>query len=103
MRSAWLRADTMLVRLLAVIAGIACVLAVVACGSDDDTGNSESSGDGTSAVADDEYYPHSVDTMYDTVSIEQAPKRVVAMSTAMGEMLVSLGIEPIGLFRIGSA
>jgi iron complex transport system substrate-binding protein len=100
MRSAWLRADTMLVRLLVVIAGIACVLAVVACGSDDDGvgdnstevassdashGDSENGGD----------YPIELDTKWGTSTLDSKPKKIVALSVADYQLLTALGVSPV--------
>lgn len=91
MRSAWLRADTMLVRLLAVIVGIACVLAVVACGSGD---GGESRGSSNSSELEDGAYPAMIENSYGKVTLEERPSRVVTLSENSFENIVALGETP---------
>lgn len=73
--------------LTAMIAG-AALIALAACGSSG--GGAETGGDDASGA-----YPRTVQTLYGDVTIPEAPKRIVALSFANADELLSLGVTPI--------
>jgi len=70
----------------------AVVAALAACGSSagDDSGDSGDGGGGSDGA-----YPRTVATLYGDVTIPTAPTRVVALSFASADELLSLGVTPI--------
>ncbi|HET6508165.1 MAG TPA: iron-siderophore ABC transporter substrate-binding protein [Baekduia sp.] len=77
--------------LLAVLA-----LALAACGSSDDDGSSSSKATTSSGA-----YPVSLTGAFGTTTIDHAPSRVVTLGWSDQDVVLALGVKPVGVFDIG--
>ncbi|GAA3394008.1 ABC transporter substrate-binding protein [Cryptosporangium minutisporangium] len=82
-------------RFLAASAGAtATLLAAAACGdSDDDTADSASSSSGSSASSG---FPVTIEHKFGSTTVEKAPERVVSLGWADADVLLALGVVPVG-------
>ncbi|MFG2427975.1 iron-siderophore ABC transporter substrate-binding protein [Streptomyces sp. NPDC048590] len=79
----------------ALMAGVVAALLVglSACGSSDDsTGTDSASSDGAAKGA----FPAKVATKFGEVTVDQAPKRIVALGWGDAETVLALGGQPVG-------
>ncbi|MFE9821570.1 iron-siderophore ABC transporter substrate-binding protein [Streptomyces sp. NPDC005791] len=79
----------------ALMAGIVAVLLAgsAACGSSDDTTTSDSS---SSAGAAEGAFPAKVATKFGEITVDKAPKRIVALGWGDAETVLALGGQPVG-------
>ena len=76
------------------MAGIVAVLLAgsAACGSSDDTTTSDSSSAGAAEGA----FPAKVTTKFGEITVDKAPKRIVALGWGDAETVLALGGQPVG-------
>lgn len=92
-RRSMLRAVILPTAALLIAALTGCAGSETGSGTGSETGSAAVSGAATSAQA----FPASVEGTYGTVEVEQAPERVVALSTQHAAVLVALGIQPVAV------
>ncbi|MEV7141217.1 iron-siderophore ABC transporter substrate-binding protein [Streptomyces tauricus] len=79
-------------RLLTGALALTLMGALAACGSSDESGTQDSAAAKTS----DGSFPAKVATKFGTVTVDEAPKRVVALGWGDAEAALSLGVQPVG-------
>lgn len=79
-----------LLRIAAVTTALATGIALTACSSDDNDGDS------TGATASDGVFPTSVETKFGEITVDEAPQRVVALGWGDAEIALDLGVQPVG-------
>jgi len=79
-----------------VLVTVCAMIAVAACGSDDDAGApaADSTAD-TDSV--DGGFPVSIDNMFGTTVIESKPERVVSIGYTEGDYVLALGVTPVAI------
>ena len=83
-------------RFLAGLSVLAVAPVLAACG--DDTGSSSSgSPTGSEAPAEEAAFPVTISHKYGETTVESAPKRVVCVGLTEQDMLLALGIVPVGI------
>lgn len=70
----------------------ALLVGLAACGSSDETSASASSSDGTATGA----FPAKVATKFGEITVDEAPKRIVALGWGDAETVLALGGQPVG-------
>ena len=95
-------------QLLPLLAAALVALTVTACGSDDDSGSgtvaTAGGGDATAtAPADASAFPVTIENTLGSVTVEQAPERVVALDFASADAALALGVTPVGMARVDYA
>ncbi|MFJ2259226.1 iron-siderophore ABC transporter substrate-binding protein [Streptomyces sp. NPDC087844] len=78
-------------RLLTGALALTLMGALAACGSSGESGTQDSA-----ARTSDGAFPAKVTTKFGTVTVEEAPKRVVALGWGDAEAALSLGVQPVG-------
>ncbi|MFE1794689.1 iron-siderophore ABC transporter substrate-binding protein [Streptomyces sp. NPDC059517] len=78
-------------RLLTGALALTLMGALAACGSSDESGTQDSA-----AQPSDGAFPAKVATKFGTVTVDEAPKRVVALGWGDAEAALSLGVQPVG-------
>ncbi|MFD0304931.1 iron-siderophore ABC transporter substrate-binding protein [Streptomyces sp. NPDC127119] len=78
-------------RLLTGALALTLMGALAACGSSDESGSQDSA-----AQPSDGAFPAKVATKFGTVTVDEAPKRVVALGWGDAEAALSLGVQPVG-------
>lgn len=82
-------------RLLALLAAL--LLALSACGSDDDAGADEASASASTEAADDHAFPVTIEHKYGETTIEERPERVVTVGFSDQDAILALGVQPVGI------
>lgn len=82
-------------RFLAGLSVLAVAPVLAACG--DDSSSSGSSGAGASAPAEEAAFPVTITHKYGETTVESAPQRVVCIGLTEQDMLMALGIVPVGV------
>lgn len=82
-------------RLIAVVAALAASVALGACGSDDDSSTTASTG--TQAAGSADAFPVSIEHKFGTTDIEEQPERVVVVGYTEQDMVYALGVEPVAV------
>jgi iron complex transport system substrate-binding protein len=75
---------------------LAGALVVGACGSGDDDDTSSASESASGEGAEEGAFPVSVEHKYGTTTIEQAPERIVTVGLIEQDVLLALGVVPVG-------
>jgi iron complex transport system substrate-binding protein len=92
------------ISLLALLATL--VLALAACGSDDDGGDNTAAGTttsaGTTATATGAF-PVTIENTAGSVEIDRAPERVVALDFTSADAALALGVRPVAIARVDYA
>lgn len=79
---------------LAAAAAGALVLGLAACGSSGSASSASPSGDDTAATA---AFPVTIESTLGKAVIDAAPKRVVALGWGAADIVLSLGVVPVGI------
>jgi iron complex transport system substrate-binding protein len=82
-------------RFLAGLSVLAVAPVLAACGDDTTTGSSPTSG--SEAPAEEAAFPATITHKYGETTVESAPKRVVCVGLTEQDMLMALGIVPVGV------
>lgn len=82
-------------RFLTGLSVLAVAPVLAACG--DDSGSSSPSTSGSNAPAEEAAFPATITHKYGETTIESAPKRVVCVGLTEQDMLMALGIVPVGI------
>lgn len=77
-------------RLLGAALALSLAGALAACGSGDDTASDAAGGKGAGS------FPAKVSTKFGTVTVDEQPKRVVALGWGDAETALALGVQPVG-------
>ncbi len=80
--------------LLRLLALLSITAFLVACGEDEDSG--DSAGGSEPATAEEGAFPVEIEHKYGTTTIEEAPERVVVAGLREQDSLLALGIVPVG-------
>lgn len=81
-------------RFLAGLSVLAVAPVLAACGDDSSTGGSTS---GSAAPTEESAFPVTITHKYGETTVESAPKRVVCVGLTEQDMLMALGIVPVGI------
>jgi iron complex transport system substrate-binding protein len=79
---------------------LALCLALAACGSDDDA-SSDSASTGTGGASSAAFPVTVTGGAFGDTTVEKAPKRVVTLGWSDQDVVVALGVKPVGVFDIG--
>lgn len=80
-------------RLVAVLTALALAVGVAACGDDDDSADSGSSGTNASEAA----FPVTVEHKFGKTTIDAEPKRVVTVGYTDQDSILAVGVVPVGV------
>jgi iron complex transport system substrate-binding protein len=75
---------------------LAGALVVGACGSGDDSDSGSSASASGEGAAEEGAFPVSIEHKYGTTTIEQAPERIVTVGLIEQDVLLALGVVPVG-------
>ena len=83
-------------RFLAGVSAMALAPVLAACGGDD-SGSASDASSGSQAPTEESAFPVTITHKYGETTIEAAPKRVVCVGLTEQDMLLALGIVPVGV------
>lgn len=86
--------------LLAGLIALLSATVLAACGSSDDDDRSTAASTSTAAAAEAAAFPVTIATKLGDVTIEQEPKRVVALDYPSADAAIALGVTPVGLYEV---
>lgn len=83
-------------RLVPVLALLAALLALAACGSDSGSEGDASAAATTAGAAEEAAFPATIQHKYGSTTVKAAPERVVVVGLREQDSLLALGIDPVG-------
>jgi iron complex transport system substrate-binding protein len=95
-------------QLLTLLAAVLVALTLTACGSSDDDNSGETAaattgGTAAATTAAAGAFPVTIENTLGSVTVEQAPERVVALDFASADAALALGVTPVGMARVDYA